>query len=393
MTLIRPRNYRPPGTARDPGIATRNLAQTAAQEYDPPKRDAAGAEHAFTKIPAATAARSPETTEESARPATPFQAEIPASASDSAAFVAQWQQAQLQQALGDRYEVLKLIAVGGMADIFQLRHKLNRGMFVAKLMHAPLTKHPELVAAFHREAAHVAEMGCHPNVVPVFDLLLVGGVPCMLMPYIEGEDLDRLLVRAGRMERDQALMLLAQMTSLLMWAETLGILHCDLAPGNIRLDFFGHYRVLDFGLSRKVSCGTPVAEDSFPAAGTPAYNSPEQIRGDVLDHRTDLYAAGVIFFEALTGRPMFEAPSLEALSGKHLRGDWQLPTEIEADRPLAALIRSLVTVDRATRMQSAFELAGAIAALGFELPSFSRPLDRASALPSPKLRRRRLEAV
>ena len=275
-----------------------------------------------------------------------------------------------------------------MATLFQLRHRFHGGLFAVKVLHAFLAHSRGVIATFHREAVHAARLAGHPGMVPIFDLIEVDGIPAMLMPYIEGEDLDRLLHRHGKLTRDEALMLVAQLASLLMYAETLGIAHCDLAPGNIRLDPFGQYRLLDFGLSRS---NETEHEDHISFAGTPAYNSPEQLRGEVPDIRTDLYSLGLVLAEALTGSPLIEAPTLEALAARHLAGDWTLPPEIEADPPVATLIRKLVAADRTQRMSSAFELSGALAAMGFELPSFTRSFTSVrQALNPPRPKRRRL---
>lgn len=300
--------------------------------------------------------------------------------------------ASLERALGSRYAVLRPIAIGGMAVIFQLRHRLTGGLFVAKIMRPELAVQASLRDAFSREARVGAQLSGHPNAVAILDLeqaeLNDRKTPFLLMPYVDGEDLDQLLARHGRLGRDEALMLLAQLGSLLMYAETEGIVHADVALGNIRLDRFGQYRLLDYGLAR----GPGEALDELHAmAGTPAYNSPEQLRGQRLDIRSDLYSLGLVFFHALTGQAAFATADLDELARAHLAGSWQLPDEFAADLPVAALLQSLLVVDREQRMASAFELSGAMAAMGYELPSFLRSLPGAS--PTPKLRRRRLEST
>ena len=185
------------------------------------------------------------------------------------------------------------------------------------------------------------------------------------MPFIEGEDLDELLRANGPLSRAEALHFAAQISSLLGHAESHGITHGDLAPGNIRLDTFGRYRLMDFGLSH--TADDPTAK---LLGGTPLYTSPEQIRGDSPDIRADLYALGLVLCEVLTGQPLLKAPSLAALQARHLQGDWQLPEAIATDEPLARLLRKLIATDREHRFHSAFEVSGALAAMGFERPEF-----------------------
>ena len=201
--------------------------------------------------------------------------------------------------------------------------------------------------------------------------------------------MDQVLAQRGRLDRDEALMLLAQLGSLLMYAESEGVVHADIGLGNIRLDRFGQYRLLDYGLAR----GTGDALEGLHAAsGTPAYNSPEQLHGQALDTRSDLYSLGLVFFHALTGRPAFQTTDLDRLARAHLEGAWELPADLVDDLPLATLLRSLLAVNRDARMSSAFELSGAMAALGYELPSFFRSL-AITSLTAPRMRRRRLQRV
>ena len=295
-------------------------------------------------------------------------------------------QQPLQAALGPRYEVLHRLAIGGMATLFVVRHCVHLGLFVAKVLQPALAVKPQVVAAFHREARHVARLGSHPNLIPVFDLVEAADLHVLLMPYIEGEDLDQLLARRGKLVRDEALTLLSQVTSLLIHAEEQGIVHGDLSPGNIRLDTFGLYRVMDFGLSRALDDGD---EPSLPQAGTPAYNSPEQIRNERIDNRSDLYSLGVIFAEALHGFPPFEAETLEELAQKHLRGEWKVSGEIGADAGVKAILDRLLAPLPAERFGDASQLAAAITGLGFELGCLV-PSPPGAALVPPRPRRRRL---
>ncbi len=408
MLLIRPRNYKPPGgSAAASGEEARTPEQakepsqpshpshspanpTRQSTYIPPPPPPVPSEHQQTNprvesSASEKASKAPEAAMSAAEPSSEAASAPDVRRPDLPAIAA-----SLERVLGRSFEVLQPISIGGMATLYQLRHRVHGGLFAVKVLHAFLADSPGVVAAFRREAIHAARLAGHPNMVPIFDLIELDGVPAMLMPYIEGEDLDRLLHRHGKFGRDEALMLAAQLASLLMYAETLGIVHGDLAPGNIRLDPFGQYRLLDFGLSRS---SETEQEDQLPLAGTPSYNSPEQLRGEVPDIRTDLYSLGLILAEVLTGSPLIQASTLDELAACHLAGNWTLPPAVEADPPLARLIRNLVVADRAGRMSSAFELSGAIAAMGFELPSFDRSLSAGShGLHPPRPRRRRLVA-
>lgn len=290
----------------------------------------------------------------------------------------------LQALVGQRFAVLEPVAVGGMATIFQLRHREHGGLFAAKVLHAELTHRPEVVASFRREARHAARLGDHPSAIPVLDAGDDGGVFFLLMPFIEGEDLDQLLRQQGPLGRAEALHFAAQISSLLCHAESHGITHCDVSPGNIRLDIFGRYRLMDFGISQAAGEGA-----GRSLGGTPLYTSPEQLRGETPDIRADVYALGLVLAEVLTGRPLLEAPTLDALRERHLRGDWQLPERLRADEPLARLLGRMLATEREDRFGSAFELSGALAAMGFERPEF-RPRPLAAKPGAPASRRSRL---
>ncbi len=297
--------------------------------------------------------------------------------------------ARLQTGLSSRFEVLEPVAIGGMATLFQLRHALHHGLFVAKVLHPALAERPEIVSSFQTEALHAAKLGGHPNAVPIFDFGEASGLHFLIMPFVEGEDLDRLLQANGPFSRDEALHCVAQIGSLLCYAESLGITHCDLAPGNVRFDVFGRYRVLDLGISFSTGGATAYK----PLGGTPLYTSPEQIRGEVPDVRSDIYALGLILAELLTGAPLLGDASLDEVKRKHLRGDWQLPPAIEADLPVAGLLRRMLALNRADRLPSSFELSTALAALGFERPEFrQRPTPEHLAGAKSVTHRRRLSA-
>ena len=284
---------------------------------------------------------------------------------------------RLQAIVGARIRVLEPIAIGGMATIFRLQHLQNGAFYVAKVLREDLSRRPEVIESFRREAMHAARLGGHPNAIPVFDSGMAGGLFFLTMPFVEGEDLDKLLESQGPLSRDEALHAVAQISSLLCHADSHGITHCDISPGNIRLDTFGRYRLMDFGISHAHE-----ESDYHPLGGTPLYSSPEVLRGETPDARADIYSVGLVLCEMLSGKPLFEATTIDELRGKHLRGEWRLPLSIQDDRLLSKLLQAMLARDRDQRMSSPFELSGALAALGFERPEFrGRPLQNAGSVP------------
>ncbi len=285
--------------------------------------------------------------------------------------------ARLRNILGTRFQVLEPVAIGGMATIVQLRHRLHGGLFAAKVLHPDLAGKPGVVRCFRQEAVHAALLGGHPNAVPIFDFGEMDRLFYMLMPFIEGEDLDRILARSGPFTRDEALQLAGQVSSVLSHAERHGIAHCDLTPGNIRLDCFGFYRLLDFG----ISTGRASERSPFTAA-TPLYTSPERIRGGDAGLRGDLYGLGAILVEVLSGTPAFLGNTLEQIQQRHLQGNWQAPESLAGEDPFLLLLRRLLAIDPAERLESAFELSGILDALGYVRPEFRHHPVKAAAAPA-----------
>lgn len=280
--------------------------------------------------------------------------------------------ARLHSAFGNRFQIQRSIAIGGMATIFQMRHRLHNGLFVAKVLHPELAEQPGVVAGFRLEAAHAARLGNHPNAIPVFDFGELDGLFFLLMPYVDGTDLDRILLKAGPLSREEALQMAAQISSVLCCAESLGIVHCDVTPGNIRLDVYGQYRLLDFGISQAAG-----PQNRPFTGGTPLYGSPEQTAGRTLDVRSDLYSLGAVLCECLQGTPAFLAETLEKIHERHRKGNWQMPGVLGADDPFALLLRKLLSIDPAGRPESAFELSGILHALGWARPEFRPgPVDK-----------------
>lgn len=271
---------------------------------------------------------------------------------------------QLQRSLGERFEVVRPIAIGGMATLFEVKHRQFGSRLVAKVLHDDLRARPEVVAGFQREARHLALLAEHPNLIPLLDGELHGGLLYLLFPFVEGEDLDRTLQRGALPEAD-VLHMAAQMSSVLCHMESHSIVHGDISPGNIRLDVFGRSRLLDFGVSRKAD-----EPEQALRAGTPLYTSPEQIEGALPDRRSDLYALGLVIVEALTGTPLMQGGTLEAIYSNHLAGARELPKTLTEHPVLNRLLPRLLARQPYERFASAYELSGALAALGYERPEF-----------------------
>jgi serine/threonine-protein kinase len=285
--------------------------------------------------------------------------------------------------LSERYLIERLIGEGGMGAVYEAQHTLMKKRMAIKVLHPEMTRLPEVVARFEREALAAAHIE-HPHVVTATDFgKLDDGSFFLALEYVEGKSL-REVIAQGRVELGRALHIARQIASALSRAHALKIVHRDLKPENVMLierdgdpDFV---KVLDFGIA-KVQIGELTAGDVEQAQrpgqqvltqagmvyGTPEYMAPEQALGQNVDARADLYALGVIMFEMLAGARPFEADSKVALLGMHVTApvpkfdakarEANVPPEVEA------LIGKMLEKESAVRLGDARELVGNITAI------------------------------
>ena len=273
--------------------------------------------------------------------------------------------AEVGRALGEKYEVIRRIGSGGMADVFLARHATHGALFAVKVLAERLARDERVVARFQEEARLEARLSGHPNIVPVYDIGSSDGLHYIVMPFIQGEDLASLVRREGRLRPQDAANILAQVAEALSWAEDKGVVHRDLKPANIRLDTSGRAIVVDFGIA-KASQGSSDLTLPGEGLGTPFYMSPEQFMGEPCDARSDLYSLGIVFFELLTGQRPFNGDGFPAIQKAHFSPnrpsirsyDPQLPV------PCDELTQKLLQIDPANRFQSAKDLLSALSRLG-----------------------------
>lgn len=233
---------------------------------------------------------------------------------------------QPQRMLGERYVVGEVIGRGGMAEVHEGRD-LRLGRRVAiKILRPDLAKDPVFQARFRREAQSAAALN-HPNIVAVYDTgedtLSVEGqpdvvVPYIVMEYVDGMTLRQLLASGRRLLPERALEITAGVLSALDYAHRHGIVHRDIKPANVMLTRTGDVKVMDFGIARAVNESGQTMTANNAVMGTAQYLSPEQARGEVVDARSDLYSAGVLLYELLTGKPPFTGDSAVAIAYQHV---------------------------------------------------------------------------
>jgi tRNA A-37 threonylcarbamoyl transferase component Bud32 len=269
-----------------------------------------------------------------------------------------------------KVQIQKPLGRGGMAEVFLGRHTtLNRPVAV-KILHAHLTDDEELTKRFLAEAQSVAGLR-HTNIVQVFDFDVVDGRPFIVMELLEGislADYLRTLHESGlTLPLNVVSRLIGAIASALDYAHSRGIVHRDIKPANIMLRQGGtpinpHLPLLpdvepvltDFGIARLTAAPTQTATGTV--LGTPAYMSPEQIRGDAIDARSDIYSLGVVLYEMLAGQPPFDVDTTPAaILVKHLQE--QPPPVPQVDPDVQAVVSKTMAKDPDDRYQSAADLA------------------------------------
>jgi serine/threonine-protein kinase len=274
----------------------------------------------------------------------------------------------LGKVVDGRYRVLEVIGRGGMGVVYRVEH-LRMGKIAAmKVLHRDLAQDPEIVQRFECEAAAVSMLH-HPHTVQVFDFGNAQGALYLIMEYVRGLDLARIIHRDGPIPWPRCAPLLAQICGALQEAHELGIVHRDLKPENVLITRAtggrDYAKVLDFGLAKLDQRGVPAREtERNTIVGTPYFMAPEQIRGDDVDARTDIYSFGALMFELLTGEHLYSGSTALGVLTKHLTAEPDAPSrrapKLAIPPAVDHLCRKALARDPDARWRTAAELAEAI---------------------------------
>ena len=231
--------------------------------------------------------------------------------------------------LDDRYEILELIGTGGMANVYKARcHRLNR-LVAIKILKSDLADNADFRRRFHDESQAVAQLS-HANIVSVYDVSTNPDREYIVMELIDGITLKQYMERRGRMDWRESLHFITQIMRGLSHAHSRGIIHRDIKPQNIMVLRDGSVKVADFGIACLANAGQTLTQE---ALGSVHYISPEQARGDRIDARSDIYSAGVVLYEMLTGRLPFEGDSAVSVAIQHLSSVPRAPRDIDPSIP------------------------------------------------------------
>jgi len=257
--------------------------------------------------------------------------------------------------LGGRYEIKKLLGMGGMGAVYKARDMEVERMVGLKVIRPDLAGDPAILARFKQELI-LARQVTHKNIIRIYDLNEADGVKFITMEFIEGEDLRTILLREGKLSPPSAAEIMLQVCAGLQAAHSEGVIHRDLKPSNIMRDASGRVVVMDFGLARTVR-GDGMTRTGM-MVGTMEYMSPEQAMGKELDARSDQFSVGLIFYELLSGVMPYHAESAIASLVKRTQERAVPLSDVDATIPpiLSAIVGRCLERDPGERFASMQEL-------------------------------------
>ena len=270
------------------------------------------------------------------------------------------------------YEIQSLLGAGGMGEVYLARDTRLQRTVAIKILPAHLSSNPNLQMRFEQEAKSISALQ-HPNICVIHDIGSQGGVDFMVMEYVAGKTLDKLIAPGG-LPTALAVKYAVQIAEALARAHAAGIVHRDLKPANIMVDQSGLVKVLDFGLAKLAAPASAMAADGATMAmgsgtsgmastpgmivGTLAYMSPEQAEGKAIDARSDVFSFGSVLYEMLTGNRAFDGQSSAALLAAVMRDDPKPVNELKRDVPpeMRRIVTRCLKKDPAARYASGAEL-------------------------------------
>jgi serine/threonine-protein kinase len=297
---------------------------------------------------------------------------------------ARWEK-RLRRALGDDYELLSLLGSGGFGSVYRVRDLHLEREVALKVLHPLLTRDPEVVERFRREAQLAARLN-HINIVDIYDIGGRAGLIWYTMELIEGPSLAQLVERDGPMPIARVLRLLREALSALAHAHSLGLVHRDIKPENMLIERDGALRITDFGLALALR-GMGKFGGATSQSGTPQFASPEQLLGERVDQRSDLYSLAAVACFALLGVPPFRGGTPEQVLARQTTRQLPLLCEARSDvsEELERVLHRALEPDVERRFPSAAEFLQAVqkatAKVSHDRPDWARTAARWLRLP------------
>jgi serine/threonine protein kinase len=269
--------------------------------------------------------------------------------------------AWIGKVIDGRYRVQARVGTGGMGAVYRVEHVRMGKVAAMKVLHRELAKEDQIIKRFRREVEVVSRLN-HPNIVQTFDFGSWEGLLYLIMEYVRGDDLGAVVKRDGPLPFGRAIPLGIQICSALDEAHHVGVMHRDLKPENIvcvRRRDEEHAKVLDFGLAKlreRPELGEITGAGNL--IGTPYYMSPEQVRSEGVDHRTDIYSLGGTMYRVLTGQFPFDGNSPMGIMSKHLTDELVPPSERAPDRHIPPELDRIVLRAMARNRDDRYANAG-----------------------------------
>jgi len=265
--------------------------------------------------------------------------------------------------LSNRYLIEDMLGQGGMSAVYKATDPNLKRVVAIKMIHTHLSENPDFVSRFEEEAAAVAQLR-HPGIIQVFDFNKDDDVYYMVLEFVPGETFQDLLKRLNnddrRLPADKVAKYMAGVCDAVDYAHQRGMIHRDIKPANLMLNTHDEAILMDFGIAKIVGGQRHTATGAV--VGTAMYMSPEQIRGETPDRRSDIYSLGVTLFEMVGGQPPFQADSAMTLMMMHVNDPVPDPKKLNPDVPddLVAVINKALAKNPNDRYQTAAEMASAL---------------------------------
>lgn len=261
--------------------------------------------------------------------------------------------------LSGRYELLKLIGSGGMANVFEAKDLLEDKIVAIKVLKEEYLTNDEFVRRFRNESKVIAVLD-HPNIVKVYDVNFTGAEQYIVMEYIDGITLKQYITHQGHLRWKDSVHFVTQILRALSHAHERGVIHRDIKSQNIMLLRDGTIKVMDFGIARFAREDIRTMDDK--AIGSVHYISPEQACGEESDEKSDIYSVGVLLYEMLTGRVPFDGETPEQIAMKHIHQKPIPISKLQPDVPtgLCEIVEKAMQKDKNLRYRSAAEMLAAI---------------------------------
>jgi len=293
-----------------------------------------------------------------------------------------------------RYELGELIGQGGMSSVYHGFDTRLRRTVAIKILRSSLASDPAFRTRFRQEAQSASRMA-HPTIVRVFDAgedteTAADGsqtqIPFIVMEHVAGRNLKQVIAEEGPLPLEESARIIGRVLTALEYSHRAGVVHRDIKPGNIMITDSGQVKVMDFGIARAITDSSSTVAQTTQVLGTASYFSPEQAKGETVDARTDLYSAGVVLFEMLTGSAPFRGDTAVAVAYQHVSEPPPVPSTLNPDVSPAfdRVVANALRKDRRERYQSAadFRADVEVAASG-RIPAASREPDLEETLFGP----------